>query len=196
MYNPPPADLNSRAPLIHVPSDTTIWYRSHEMSRHPVFFGKGMANRWDAPAGEYGVLYLGSDVFCAFMESIGRGVLRSRWFPRSRFSKEVFRRFGLPGRFVLMDLVSSGGLTRIGAEGSLSSGSGYKNSQRWSKALRDHPAKPDGIYYYSRHDPSRTACALYEHCASALEVVGPPVRWDADPALLGSILDHYGFGIG
>jgi len=196
MYNPPPADLNSRTPLIHVPSDTTIWYRSHEMSNHPVFFGKGMANRWDAPAGEYGVLYLGSDVFCAFMESIGRGVLRSRLVPEVQVKQRGFSKIRFTRSLRLMDLVSSGGLTRIGAESSLSSGSGYKNSQRWSKALRDHPAKPDGIYYYSRHDPSRTACALYDHCASALEVAGPPVRWDADPALLGSILDHYGFGIG
>ena len=92
-------------------------------------------------------------------------------------------------------MVASGGLTRLGAEGSLSSGAGYRNSQRWSKALRSHPEKPDGIYYYSRHDPSRTACALYDHCASDIEVVGPPQTWDADATLLGAILDHYGFGI-
>src|SRR5580658_4184989 len=94
-----------------------------------------------------------------------------------------------------MDLVSSGGLTRTAAEASLSSGRGYKNSQRGSKALRDHPAKPDGIYYYSRHDPNRTACALYNHSASAVEVIEAPVRWDIDPVLLGSISDQYGFGI-
>jgi hypothetical protein len=166
------------------------------MSNHPVFFCKGMANRWDAPAGEYGVLYLGSDLFCAFMESIGRGVLRSRLVPRVQVQQRGFSKIRSTRSLRLVDLVTSGGLTRIGAEGSLSSGTGYKNSQRWSKALRDHPAKPDGIYYYSRHDPSRTACALYEHCGSALEIVGPPVRWDADPVLLGSILDQYGFGIG
>jgi hypothetical protein len=96
----------------------------------------------------------------------------------------------------LIDLVSSGGLARIGAEGSLSSGSGYKNSQRWSKALRDHPEKPDGIFYFSRHDPVRTACALYEHCGASVEVVGAAQRWDADSRLLANILDHYGFGLG
>jgi hypothetical protein len=47
----------------------------------------------------------------------------------------------------LIDMVTSGGLTRLGAEGSLTSGFGYKNSQRWSRALRKHPSKPDGIYY-------------------------------------------------
>jgi hypothetical protein len=128
MYCPPPADLPSRKPLIHVSSDTAIWYRSHPIKNHPLFFGKGMAYRWDAPKGEYGVLYLGADLFCAFMESIGRGVLRSRMVPRSQLhlrgvSKVRFRR---PLR--LVDLVSSGGLARLGAEGSLSGGAGYRNS--------------------------------------------------------------------
>lgn len=34
----------------------------------------------------------------------------------------------------LIDMVTSGGLTRLGAESSLTSGSGYKNSQRWSRS--------------------------------------------------------------
>lgn len=195
MYNPPPADLASREALLHEVAPGSIWYRSHRMSVGPIYFGKGMSYRWDAPAGEYGVLYLGSDVFCAFMESIGRGVLRTGMVPRLQVKERGVSKIRTTRPVRLIDLVSSGGLARIGAEGSLSSGSGYKNSQRWSKALRDHRSKPDGIYYYSRHDPSRTACALYDHCASAVELVGSPERWDADPSLLGSILDQYGFGL-
>ena len=195
MYNPPPRDLGSREALIHVVADGSLWYRSHRMVDGPIYFGKGMSYRWDAPAEEYGVLYLGSDPFCAFMESIGRGALRTRLIPRGQVHDRGVSKIRITRPLRLIDLVSSGGLARVGAEGSLSSGSGYKNSRRWSKALRDHSSKPDGIYYYSRHDPSRTACALYDHCASAVEVAGPSVRWDADAALLGSILDHYGFGL-
>jgi RES domain len=161
-----------------------------------MFFGNTMTQRWDAPAGEYGVLYLGSDEFCAFMESIGRGVLRTRLVTRNQVEQKGFSKIRFTKSLRLIDLVSSGGLARIGAEGSLSSGSGYKNSQRWSKALRDHPEKPDGIYYYSRHDPTRTACALYDHCASAVQPIGAPQRWNADSVLLARILDHYGFGLG
>ena len=61
MFNPPPADLSSRIALIYVPSDSTICYRSHQMSKAPLYFGLGMMYRWDAPAAEYGVLYLASD---------------------------------------------------------------------------------------------------------------------------------------
>jgi len=53
-----------------------------------------------------------------------------------------------------------------------------------------------GIYYNSRHDPPRTACALYDRCASVVEALGPAVQWDADPVLLGKILDHYDFALG
>jgi RES domain len=196
MYNPPPADLSSRAPLIHVSTEADIWYRSHSMDKDPLFFGNTITQRWDAPAGEYGVLYLGSDEFCAFMESIGRGVLRTRLVTKNQVEQKGFSKIRFAKSLRLIDLVSSGGLARVGAEGSLSSGSGYKNSQRWSKALRDHPEKPDGIYYYSRHDPARTACALYDHCASVVQPIGPPQRWNADRVLLARILDHYGFGLG
>jgi hypothetical protein len=196
MYDPPPRDLANREPLIHVLRETDVWFRGHSMDKGPLFFGKTMTQRWDAPAEEYGVLYLGSDEFCAFMESIGRGVLKTQLVPRATVEHKGVSRVRFTRPLRVIDLVSSGGLTRIGAESSLSSGSGYKNSQKWSKALRDHPEKPDGIYYLSRHDPSRTACALYDHCESVVEVVGPPKSWIDDPKLLGKILDHYHFSLG
>jgi len=155
-----------------------------------------MAYRWDAPAGEYGVLYLGSDVYCAFMESIGRGALKTRLVPRVQVQQRGVSQIRATRPLRLIDMVSSAGLARIGAEASLSAGSAYKNSQRWSKALRDHHSKPDGIYYRSRHDPPLTACVLYDHCASVVEVLGPVVRWVADPVLLAKILDHYDFALG
>jgi len=130
MFNPPPADLASRDPFIYVPPITTIWHRSHLLSKHPIFFGKGISNRWDAPASEYGVLYLASDPFCAFMESIGRGVLRTRLVPRVQVQKRGVSQIRVTQPLRLIDLVSSGGLARIGAEGSLASGSGYKTGAR------------------------------------------------------------------
>src|SRR6478735_5682570 len=37
----------------------------------PLFFGRSGLNRFDAPAGEYGVLYAGESVECAFIETFG-----------------------------------------------------------------------------------------------------------------------------
>ena len=50
-----------------------------------VFFGKSQGHRWDAPKSDYGVLYLGADARCAFLEFIGRGVLRTRRVQASQF---------------------------------------------------------------------------------------------------------------
>jgi len=83
MHTPPPPDLDDRKPLIHNLKAGEIWYRSHQIAHEPLFFGKKKSQRWDAPAGDYGVLYLGADKFCAFMESIGRGVLTTRFVPKS-----------------------------------------------------------------------------------------------------------------
>jgi hypothetical protein len=139
-------------------------------------------------------LYLASDEYCAFMESIGRGALRTRFVPAVQLKQGRLCRIGFSKNLRLIDFVGSGGLARLGAEGSVMSGSGYRNSQRWSQALQLHPAKPDGIYYRSRHDPARTACALFDSCARHSRVLEDCGSWAEQPPLLGAILDHYGFG--
>ena len=117
MFNPPAAHLHSREPLIYTAATTSIWYRSHKTGRDPVFFWKNKAHRWDAPGGDYGVLYLGADERCAFMESIGRGVLRTRLVPASQLKVIEFSKIRFSKELRLVDLVSSGGLTRLGAGG-------------------------------------------------------------------------------
>lgn len=194
MFNPPPADLNDREPLIYPALPAESWYRSYRIGNSPVFFGKSHANRWDSPDGAFGVFYLGGDEYCAFMESIGRGVLKTRFIPSSQLKGTALAKIRFKKSLRFIDMVTSGGLTRLGTESSLASGSGYKNSQRWSRALREHPSKPDGIYYRSRHDPARTACALFDQCASSVVVAGALGAWADQPALLGEILDHYAFG--
>ncbi len=194
MFNPLPADLSEREPLIYTASADEIWYRSHQTAHAPIFFGKNKSRRWDAPTGAYGVLYLGADAYCAFMESIGRGVLKTRFVAGSQLKLTGLSKIRFERDLGLVDTVTSGGLTRLGAEGSLASGAGYRNSQRWSEALRSHPLRPHGIYYRSRYDPARVACALFDNCAAFVEVAETCGSWAEQPVLLAQILDHYGFG--
>src|SRR5437870_12371902 len=113
MFRPPPADLHDREPLIYTASTTEVWCRSFQTGRDPIFFGKGGAYRWDAPNGDYGVLYLGADAYCAFMESIGRGVLRTRFVSSSQLKHRQLCKMGFSRDLRLIDLVASGGLTRF-----------------------------------------------------------------------------------
>jgi hypothetical protein len=194
MFNPPPGDLDRREPLIYAASTTEVWFRSHKTGYDPLFFGRNQAQRWDAPKGDYGILYLGADERCAFMESIGRRVLRTRLVPASQLKTRQLSKIRFTRELRLVDFVASGGLTRLAAEGSLASGLGYRNSQRWSEALRSHPARLDGIYYRSRYNPALKACALYDHCQPFVEGVENSGAWASQPVLLGDILEHYQFG--
>lgn len=135
MSNPPPADLRERDPLLRAVPVGDAWFRGYRAGRNPAFFGKNRAHRWDAPNGEYGVLYLGADEYFTFLESIGRGAHRTRFVPAAQLKWTRFCKIGFARDLRLIDFAASGGLTRLGAEGSIAGGSGYRNSQRWSLAL-------------------------------------------------------------
>lgn len=194
MYNPPPADLHSREILIFEAGAGHACFRSHQVIHSPIYFGMTPRYRWDAPNGEYGVLYLALDEYAAFMESIGRNALRTRFIPKSDLTSRGLSKVTLKRKLRLVDLFSSSGLTRAGAEGSLTNSIGYKNSRRWSKAFKSHPEAPDGILYGARHDPSRGAFAIYDHCKDDVFKVERCQRWADLPVLLSNILDHYQFG--
>ncbi len=90
-----------------------------------------------------------------------------------------------------IDLAETGGLSRIGADARLLTGS-YKIAQQWSAALRKHPAKPDGIRYRSRRDPARIAYAVYECPRSTFKVTNRGSLMNpANRKLLNELLELY-----
>ena len=187
----PGANLPRRKPLVR--SVAGPWFRIHTAGRPPLHFGRDRRHRFDAPAAEFGVLYVGADESAAFVETFARSpgpslvtwaALRAR-----RLSRIEARR---PLR--LIDLTGAG-LARIGADERLCAGD-WAVAQRWSRALWGHPRKPDGILYRSRHDPSRQCAAIFDRARGVLraQVLGSP----ADPArrdVLVRLLDTYGFGL-
>jgi hypothetical protein len=100
MFNPPPAGLHTRELPIYSAPITKVWCRSHRAGYDPVYFGKNKAQRWDAPKGDYGVLYLGADERCAFMESIGRGVLKTRLVPAAQLRIRQCRVWSISGTWL------------------------------------------------------------------------------------------------
>jgi hypothetical protein len=188
----PPTDLGSRNPLIYETSQR--WIRIYRTDREPLFFGRTRRNRFDAPNGEYGVLYLAENEDCAFIETFGQST------GNKLVTVSSLREAGLAivqstRTLRLLDLVNTGGLPRIGADGRLCSGD-HGIAQRWSKALKEHPCNPDGIYYRSRHDQALTACALYDTAAHTLSVTTAGTLMDPDKRdLLARILDKYQFAL-
>ncbi|WP_437971510.1 RES family NAD+ phosphorylase [Sorangium sp. So ce260] len=188
----PPLDFATR------PLPITIfrrcWFRIHHLARDPLYFGRSGDNRFDAPAGEFGVLYVGKDERCSFIEVFGQatgvplveqGELAARGLVRVA-PRRPLRLVNLMGE----------GLARLGADARLTSGESYGAAHRWALAIHDHPRRPDGIAYAARHDPSRVCAALFERASAELEVIR--LGSLADPehaALLARILDTYKFGL-
>ncbi len=190
----PHPELASQTPLIFTVKKGEALYRHHVAAHGPVHFGATGNNRFDDPrcpaVRAFGVLYVGADPHCCFVESCGptTGVpavscahLDHRAMAKLELREEL--------RFV--DLFSTGGLTRIGADGRLFTGP-YKIAQHWSAALRAHPSKPDGIRYPSRHDPARAAYAVYSRPASTFKVISlGSLMAPANRDLLNDILTVY-----
>lgn len=187
----PPADLDRRPlPLLTAPGP---WVRLHRLDRDPVFFGRTGLNRFDAPAGEYGVLYAAGDVHGAFVETFGR-TGGERLVSAADLRLRGLARIAARRPLRLVDLAGPG-LARLGADGRLATGD-YRVAGRWALALWRHPELPDGLRYRCRHDPSRHAVALFDRAADAVRAEPAGSLGDAaQAAVLGDVLATYGFGL-
>jgi hypothetical protein len=169
------------------------WVRSHASHHGPIYFGGSGVNRFDAPANQYGVLYVAEDIHGAFIESFGRQLGRRR-LTVARIAARTFSRVRQSRPLRLVDLEGPG-LSRIGADNRLTDGS-YDLSQRWALALYEHPDRPDGLLYRSRHDPSRLCAAIFDRASSALTATSLGSLADANnAALLADLLDTYEYSL-
>lgn len=168
------------------------WYRSHPSRHEAIYFGRNRSYRFDAPTGEYGVLYLGADPHVTFIESFQIAGIRPV-ITESKLRERSLSRIRIRRAVRLLNLAESGSLTRIGADARILTAS-YAVSQRWSRAIRNHRDSPDGILYCPRHDPARLAAALFDQVADDIsaETVG---TWLDQKPLLAEVLDTYGVAL-
>jgi hypothetical protein len=169
------------------------WFRSHELRHGPLYYGKTGLNRFDAPAQQYGTLYLAADLHSAFIETFGRQ-LGVRRLSMAHLASRVFTQVAQSRPLHLVDLTGPG-LSLIGADSRLTSGS-YDLSQNWALAFHEHPDQPDGLLYRSRHDPSRLCAAIFDRAASALTATSlGSLAAPHHAALLANLLDTYEYSL-
>lgn len=160
----PPSDFVSRDLLLRVTGQN--WARIHKVSQDPVYFGTTGRNRFDAPHAEFGVMYVGADLHCALIETFGRSY--SKTITVSSLAVTGLAQIRTSRDLQRIDLANSGGLARIGADARLCSDCDYSLTQKWSKAIYDHPASVDGIFFRSRLDPARFACAIFDRASGVV----------------------------
>ncbi|MBI2920220.1 MAG: RES family NAD+ phosphorylase [Planctomycetes bacterium] len=161
----PPANLHAlRLPLRRLKAGL---FRFFPGGRSPLHFGRKRLFRFDDPRGRFGVLYAAEDEPCAFIETFGQALRHGFLFVTDRelLGRDLVRiRPRRPLR--LVDLAGPG-LVSLGADARLGAGD-YRIAQKWSRAIYEHPARPDGLLYPARHDPSRIAVAIFDLAASCL----------------------------
>lgn len=167
----PPAWLKTiTLPTTTLPKGTS-WWRCHRTVEAPVFFGPGAGNpplhRFDAPAAEYQVLYAAMDYDGAFVETLLRNPARRTVDERDL----AIRNMAVLKSDTPLKLVQAYGanLSSIGTTVAISVGK-YTASRNWSLAFWEHPDRPDGMIYSSRHNPNLLCVAIFERPHSSISV--------------------------
>ena len=200
---PPPAHLH-RIDLSVVTVDPAALLRLFSLGKPPIHFRvakkRQKAYRFDAPNGEFGVMYCAFTLEVCFAETL----LRTRAYRRPADeptlideteirSKGVAQLRGSVGQQLILADLTGSGLVRLRADGSISTVPRYSVPRQWALALWEHPKRVDGIRYVSRFMNSQLAVALFDRCEDRLIVR------DTQPLLdhpdLPRILDLFNVGI-
>jgi hypothetical protein len=153
----PPEDLASRSLSLRRLQGSL--FRIHRSTSKWGYFGKNGDGRFDDPLKKYGVLYAALKPEAAFAEVFLRQlslmlVLESDLYERS-LSEITCKAINC------VDFTGSG-LRRLSCDNRISTERPYGTTTCWSRAIFEHPQRPDGIIYLSRHDPQFRCVALFE----------------------------------
>jgi hypothetical protein len=153
--------------VLPIVASNDSWLRIHRVEHGPLFFGRTCSNRFDAPGGEFGVLYVGATTDAALIETFGHAT-GDNFVQRSELLLRGISVIGSTAQLKLVDLTGPG-LARIGADERLCSGS-QQLARRWSAALYSHSINPDGLLFRARHDPSQMCAAFFDRAEPHLVI--------------------------
>jgi hypothetical protein len=165
-----------------LPTGTILQHSSRECYRgDPLYFGKGKDNRFDDPAGAYGVLYLALNLSTALMESAFH---KHKWWRTgarrkitlSEVQSRMVRIVGVANDLTLCDLVTEGAAARaFGLNAAQLSIRRYSSTRALSgriAALDTIGGPPfDGILYPSHNNPGGRCIALFDRAAAKINVI-------------------------
>ena len=192
---PPPWLAATSLPLMELPFGSSL-VRIHRAINGPVFYspgpGRPPAGRFDSATGSFGVICLAFTFEGAFAETVLRNPTR-RLVGVGEIAGRSLAVLA-PSRHVRLVEMRGAGLQALGVDNSITTGP-YGPCGLWADALFDHPHRPDGIAYASRHDPDQVCVALFSRPDLALEVASDSVPLTEMPADVAKILRRYGKGL-
>jgi hypothetical protein len=180
-------------PIIEFPNGAEF-FRCHRTKDDPVFFGPAPGAdprfRFDAPGGEFRVLYLGLTPDAAIVETLCRNVAR-RTVDLVDLELRSLAKVTSAATLRLVKCHGDG-LAQLGTTAALATGP-YTASRRWALELWRHPDQPDGLLYASRHNPDFLCIACFNRPHATFSAITAPLL--ADAAGLAAILRRHGKSI-
>lgn len=190
---PPPDWLPGAELPLTVHAAGTAFVRIHRTALAPIHFSPGAgrppAGRFDSATGRFSVLYLSLGLEGAFVETVLRNPAR-----RLVGLKEITARS-------LTVLASSRDLRLVQMHGAGLQALGVDNAVTtapcglWADAMFEHPDRPDGIAYASRHDLDQVCIASFSRPDLGLSLTSPSVPLTEMMTEVASILRRYGKGL-
>lgn len=192
----PPPDFGLRKlPTHEIDMASTTVMRIHRSMYSPIFHNRRSTSatifRFDAPNDEYGVLYASESFSACMAETVIRDKFVNQPMPILLTEPELAIRSvstldpEVPKLLRLVDFTKP--LFAFGFTSQVVSDPDYQASNRWSKAVFDHPEQFDGIYFRSRY-ANQASIALFDRCPVIQR--GPAVPLLQSP-YLGPFLDEY-----
>ena len=147
----------------------------------PLYYGRDATNRYDAPARNYGVLYLGRDLPTALMESVFH---KHQWDKDTKRSialaeieSRLVRAVGVLEALHLADLTAEGVMAgHFGLNLEQLASRSYTHTQQVSGQVHamlgdDDAPLFDGVLYPSRNNYPATSIALFERAVKKVKVI-------------------------
>ncbi|WP_297104233.1 RES family NAD+ phosphorylase [uncultured Devosia sp.] len=145
-----------------------IVVRIHRKGQGAIFFGPAAGgppqNRFDAPAGEYGVLYAARRLEGAFVETLLRRPA-GRIVRRAYIEERQWTPIRIERQLTLAKIMDEG-LLFHGVDASVSASDDYGPSRALALDLFNDFPSLDGLAYRSRHNNGEICYALFDRVAS------------------------------
>lgn len=170
-------------------------FRIHHRDNKPIWFGPkpGVppAYRFDAPRGQYRVLYAAAALDGAFVETILHGRTKDRIIARDYVQLRAWTLLTTQRPLRLVKLYNEG-LFWHGTDASISAADNYAEPRRIALAAFEEGADLDGLVYRARHDNGELCFALFDRVQMADLAPSGPELFADHPAELDGLMAKYG----
>jgi RES domain len=169
--------------------------RIHHCDNEPMWFGpkpgSSPAYRFDAPSGQYRVMYAAAAIDGSFVETILHGRAADQIIKRSYVELRAWTTITLRRPLLLMKLYDEG-LFWHRTDASVSAAHDYAEPRRIALAAFLECPTLDGLTYRSRHNNGELCYALFDRVQTDDLEPDPKQRFRDHPTELDALMGKYG----